>query len=814
MVLVSFRALQFNLSRRILSAWVRPTILGANAETLELQSDDLICYVLRSRSIADLLISDIACERGDLPAAVTPIPGIDEKRAFFFLGHPEGTPGRNTLREQSTRMTRLFEHQTTEPQSIKIIPISLFLGHQPDREKSLFKLLLSENWSATSGLKKFFAMLFHPGHILVQFGTPIRLDELMATEKERPRQIRKLLRLLRVHFNNQRLAIIGPDLSHRRTLLNTILESTEVRAAIDKEARSGTDSYQKIEKKARSYAKEIASDQSYRVIRFFDVILTWLWNRLYGGVEVNGVETVKQLAQSHEIVYTPCHRSHIDYLLLSYVLYHNGLTPPHIAAGKNLNLPLIGPLLRRAGAFFMRRTFQGDALYKEIFDEYLHQMFTRGFSVEYFIEGSRSRTGRTLSPKTGMLRMTVRSFLKDSSKPIAFLPVYFGYERVLESSTYTAELSGRDKKSESVFDVFKIFSSFRRDFGQVTVNFGEPILLQEFLDETQPQWAQEAEQAPAKFNKTCDELALRLVTRINTAVAIKASNLVAVALLSTTRQNIEEHHLLNQIELLRQIAIRCAHTGCSIVDTSSAEILDDAIAIAGLSRTEHQFGTIISASPARLINLTYSANNVIHIYTLPSLVARFVRARNQTTQAQLLAFITELFPFLKAEMFLPWDAQDLPEIIDAVVNCMADLDLIIKTGDTLLTPSPESPEYSGLQDITRISDPTLERFYIVMALLQNSAPPSLKMLETAASGIARQLSVLYGINSPEFFERSLFSTFLNTLKTQEVVDSNLNHLERFSQLENCTAQTIDSDVRYNILQAVSNYDQAQRTKTS
>lgn len=798
---------QFALSQRILFLWINPTFLGGTHESLDLEDSDLICYVLPFRSTADLLVTDMACEAGGLPSAVSVIPGIDERRAVFFLGHPEGTLGRKSLRQQSDRMMRLFEHQATlKNQSIKIVPVSLFWGHQPDREKSLFKLLLSENWSATSRLKKFFAMLFHPGHILVQFGYPIALDELISSEPEQPRQVRKLLRLLRVNFNNQRQAIIGPDLSHRRTLLNTILASDEVRGAIEREARSNDVTFLSVEKKAMTYAQEIASDQSYRVIRFFDVLLTWLWNKLYAGIEVNHIDVVKQMAQSHEIVYTPCHRSHIDYLLLSYVLYHNGLTPPHIAAGKNLNLPVVGPLLRRAGAFFMRRSFQGDGLYKEVFDEYLHQVFTRGFSVEYFIEGGRSRTGRTLPPRTGMLRMTVNSFHKDATKPIVFIPVYFGYERVLESSTYMAELSGKDKQSESVFDIFGIFRSLRRDFGQVTVNFGEPLPLQEFMDKRLPEWQQLTTLSSLQLSETCLQLAENLATRINKSVAVKPTNLVAVTLLSTTRQNIEEQYLLDQIELLRTIAQKCGPAECSVTTASSSEILEQTIQIVGLSKTEHQFGTIVSASPRQSVTLTYNANSVIHVYALPSLVARFVQTETKTDRQALSIFVGRLFPFMKSEMFLHWDISELEEVLEMVVETLAELGVITVDGSDIEIPSPESPEYSCLQDIASITDPTLERFYIVMALLQHSSLPSLKALESASAGIAEQLSVIYGINSPEFFDKSLFSTFLGELKSEEIVDVNLTVSGSFDPLESVTARSLDADVRYNILQAVRKFN--------
>ena len=804
---LKLKSTQFELSRRILFLWIKPIFLGGSHESLDLSDSDLICYVLHFRSIADLLVTDKACEASGLPSAVSTIPEINESRAVFFLGRPEGTLGRKSLRQQSARMMRLFEHQKTlDNRSIKIVPVSLFWGHQPDREKSLFKLLLSENWSATSGLKKFFAMLFHPSHILVQFGAPIALDELMSSEFEQPRQVRKLLRLLRVNFNNQRQAIIGPDLSHRRTLLSNILASDEVRGAIEREARANEVTFLSVEEKAMAYAQEIASDQSYRVIRFFDVLLTWLWNKLYSGIEVNHIDSVKQMAQSHEIVYTPCHRSHIDYLLMSYVLYHNGLAPPHIAAGKNLNLPFVGPLLRRAGAFFMRRSFQGDGLYREVFDEYLHQVFTRGFSVEYFIEGGRSRTGRTLPPRTGMLRMTLNSFHKDASKPILFMPVYFGYERVLESSTYMAELSGKDKQSESVFDIFGIFRSLKRQFGQVTVNFGEPLPLQEFMDEQLPEWQQLREIPPVQLSETCLNLAENLVTRINESVAVKSTNLVAVALLSTARQNIEEQYLLGQIELLLAVARKCGPKGCSITNATSQEILEQAIDICGLTRAEHQFGTIVSASPEQSITLTYNANNVVHVYALPSLVARFVRTETRTDRNALAGFVKLLYPFLKSEMFLHWDILQLEEALDSVIESLSDLELITINGSKIAIPSPESPKYKSLQDIGSITDPTLERFYIVMALLQQSNRPSLKALESASAGIAEQLSVIYGINSPEFFDKSLFSTFLRQLKSEEVVDTELAVGANFAPLESATARSLDAHVRYSILQAVRKFN--------
>ena len=139
----------------------------------------------------------------------------------------------------------------------------------------------------------------------------------------------------------------------------------------------------------------------------------------------------KLALEGHEIVYVPCHRSHMDYLLLSYLLYHQGLVPPHIAAGINLNFFPVGSIFRSWGAFFIRRTFKGNRLYSTIFREYLAELFYRGYSVEYFIEGGRSRTGRLLEPKTGMMSMTIQALQRGLTRPISIVPVYIGYEHVL-----------------------------------------------------------------------------------------------------------------------------------------------------------------------------------------------------------------------------------------------------------------------------------------------------------------------------------------------------------------------------------------------
>lgn len=805
-IVYRLKSLQFHTTRKLLFAWIRPTILGCDRQSLNLEPGDSVCYSLPSRSMADLLVADKACETNDLPRPYLELEAAGERRSFFFLGHPEGTLGRKTLRWQSPRMIRLLEAQRNLERPIKIVPISLFWGHQPDQEKSIWKLLLSENWSATSGFKKLLALIFHRRHILVQFSQPISLKELIDSEPNPERQVRKLLRLLRVQFNRQKRAIIGPDLSHRRTLINSIMTSPAVREAIEKEAGRTNESPRKLEARALKYANEIASHQTYRVIRFFDLLLTWLWHKLYDGIIVNNIDQVKEHAKGCEVVYAPCHRSHVDYLLLSYVLYHNGLTPPHVAAGENLNMPLVGPFLRRGGAFFMRRSFRGDTLYRTVFDEYLHLMFVRGYSIEYFIEGGRSRSGRTLTPRTGMLSMTVSSFQRNPTRPICMMPVYFGYERIIEASTYMGELAGREKKAESVLDIFRVLRTLKQTFGRVTVNFGDPVHLDSFLDEELSDWRNPADISPRAFSRTCVTLSRQLVTRINSAAAITPVNLVATAILATPRQVMEEQRLHRQVDILLAIALRGPYSNALYVtDMTVPEIVREAERVAGIHREAHPFGDILGASPDVAILLTWYRNNTAHVYAIASFIARLVKSASDIPIDDVISHCSALYPCFQSEYFLPWPIDEIPDICRQYTGLLETLGLIECRDDRLTTAMPASEEYESLSELAEIIEPTIERFFIVISLLSEGLTDSIETLESHSSGIAHEMSTLYGIRSPDFFEKSLFTTLINTLDETGIItaDRKITIQSGFQHLEKAVAAGLDADVQYNVLQAIA-----------
>jgi len=689
--------------------WLRPTFINHEQTALALAQHAIptnVRYILDSDSLADRLLLELGCEASRLPEPLTLDPNAPN--AYFCLNHREGFWGRRSARGDARSTSLKVDPAIGDELATRLIPVSIYWGHQPDRALSLWKVLLSDQWASTSKFRKILCIALTRRHILVHFGDPLDVDELTNDLPSAALKTKRIHRLLRRHFKSQKQSIIGPDLSHRRTLLDELLAAPAVDAAIMTVAEASERPRHRVAAQAYRYASEIASDQSYRVIRFFSIILTWLWNRLYNGIEVSHLERVRAVSDNAEIVYVPCHRSHIDYLLLSYVLYHNGLALPHIAAGINLNLFLVGPLLRRAGAFFMRRSFKEDLLYKAVFDEYIHLLLSKGYSLEYFVEGGRSRTGGMLTPRPGMINMTLRGYYRDHHRDIQFVPVYFSYERVLEISSYLDERKGHQKKTESLRDLFGVFRYFKLDFGQVSVNFGEPISLEQFLSMRVDSDLEMIE--PDKHKAICRELGHHIVQGINAAIPVNPTQILATLFVHAGHLEIPEERLRRQLRFLTTLIE--ADQISSIFDQSDAQIIDYFLSTSGAERQLRDGEPMITITPGGLIDMRYYSNSVTHLFVLPSLIANRLIQEPMIDPEPFFDQLTVLAPLLDAICFskLAPSAERINELLEI---------FDYKTeGQQVPSARVDSPLASDLIQIAGIIEPALKQIALACALLK------------------------------------------------------------------------------------------------
>ncbi|RYG87853.1 glycerol-3-phosphate 1-O-acyltransferase, partial [bacterium] len=427
------------LAARLLLPLIRFDVRPADPAALLGDARD-VCYLLERDLATDRLLLQKACRLGRLPRPnrrLAEVPGLGrDVRALIALSRTVGIVRSRDDRRPNVALRVLLEKLRAEPGfDVSFVPVTVYWGRAPRREHSVFKLAFTEDWVFASRLRRVLRLVFNGRNALVQFGPPASLRAMVANDPALAAP-RPLTRALLSQFADARAAHIGPDLSHRRTLRTQVLRTRAVRAVVAQEARDKKIPRRKALESAAAIFDEIAANYSHAFVTLSDRILTRLWNRIYDGVELAHANTLREVAAGSEIIYVPCHRSTMDDLLLPYVIYREGFAVPHIAAGINLDLPVVGRLMRMGGAFFIRRSFRGNALYTVVFMKYLATIMARGHSVTYFIEGGRSRTGRLLAPKTGMLSMTIRSYLREPVRPVVFQPVYFAYERIMEGESY------------------------------------------------------------------------------------------------------------------------------------------------------------------------------------------------------------------------------------------------------------------------------------------------------------------------------------------------------------------------------------------
>ncbi|MFO1406280.1 MAG: glycerol-3-phosphate 1-O-acyltransferase PlsB [Steroidobacteraceae bacterium] len=774
-VLTPAERLILPLVRRFVALWVRPSVLPDGIGT-RLAGRRGLVYALEKRSVVDLAVLEHVCREAGLPSPLAPGPSLSA--SVLFLERRAGFLRMRVDRRMPDALRELAAASAADPGlEAELVPVSLFWGRAPGRERSWFRLLVAEGWDIGGRFRKVLSLLLNGRNLLLLVGDPLPLAGGPLETRGTPRGPRRMWRQLRAQFRAQRTATIGPDLSHRRTIVANVLRTQLVRDAVRDEMKAKGQTRRAALEVARGYAKEIAANYSHPFVVFMSGVLGKLWNRLYDGVELANLSSLAGVGDGAEVIYVPCHRSHMDYLLLSYVVYHKGYAVPHIAAGINLNMPVIGSFLRRGGAFFLRRSFSGNALYTAVFVKYVGLMMARGHSIEYFIEGGRSRSGRLLQPKTGMLAMTVRSYLREPRRPVVFVPVYFGYERLVEGRTYIGELSGRPKEKESLLTLLKTIPELRRQFGKVYVSFGEPLPLDEAIRRHAPDWRGEpsgSDDRPPWLTPLVQDLATSIMTRINAAACVTPVNLLGLVLLATPRHSMGEADLARLLEVYAALLRGSGYSGrVWVTDLDGAGIIRYGETLGILKREPHELGDILRMSDQTAILTSYFRNNSLHLLLMPSLLACAFLNNPAVRRADLLRLAWRAYPYVADEYFLRWREDELPGVVDGLLELMRGLGLLDASEDRSewRRPPAESREAVQLSVLARASVPIIERYYLAVSLLLKAGSGTLTQaeLERQCELMAQRMSLLYELSAPEFFERSQFKNFIDLAKARKVL---------------------------------------------
>jgi glycerol-3-phosphate O-acyltransferase len=684
---------------------------------------------------------------------------LENKAGFLPLVSRKGFY-RRFVKAQTDPIQYLIELQKSTDRPVYVVPQLMFFSKNPHRASPTVIDILFGPEDKPGRIRRLFALFKNPGNVFFELSEPVNLKTYLQDKsiQDQPLVYQSLMlrRNLLVQLNRHRQSITGPVRKTRQELKESILTSSRFQQFMDTYSKNRELPIHEVRKKADAYIEEIAAGYNPAYIRIYSAIVGWIIRTIFDGVTINNnaLNKIKRLSLKGPLILIPCHKSHIDYLILSYLLYHNNMPVPLVAAGKNLSFWPMGPLFRSGGAFFIRRSFRGAVLYSKVFAEYIHKLLEEGFNIEQFIEGGRSRTGKLLMPKLGLLSILLNAYKKGACEDMIIVPIYIGYDRVLEEKSYLHELEGGQKEPENLRGVIKARKFLKRRYGKIYIEFNEPILMSELLEKFGTPLA---EMKPKQQNELCQNLGYRVINSINRAAVVTAYGLVASAILNCSRDRFSYDQIMSIIEIyMNYLTIQNA----KLADTL---VLDHVHAIQHAldAYVQSKFVEPVSKDKdtpysernykiniARRSYLEYYKNNCIAFFIPAAFTAMAILEKDafQFSAADLHSdykFLQNLFKFEFA-----YDVDQTPEYyVRKTIKAFID-DAILIPHQTI--PDTYNVTAAGLRKLRLFSiflKTYFESYKIVLKFLKNNSQNSigakdrLKKIETSANRMYKQQEI-------------------------------------------------------------------------
>lgn len=556
------------------------------ARIREAASKGIVIYALRNLSFVDFLALDYLTKRFHLPrvrfandlglfllepmgrgwgaairrAAFKPDDAADLRKvvasggsAALFLKRPPGLfePGARGHLEGDVFVRALLDVQRTTSTPILICPQVFVWSRTPDRtEIGLTDVVFGpREWPGKARTIAQFIANYR--HVTLRAADPINLRTFQQEAGGTPvsSQVRRITYALLRRLERERRAVLGPTEKSAERLRDEVLRSPKLASVINDMAGPGEAQKQALANRATRMLRLMESSLDMNAVGVMDRVFDSTVARMYERLEVDqpGLEKLREKAKEGVLVFLPSHKSHADYILLSRVFLHAKMPIPRVAAGDNLSFFPLGPVLRRAGAFFIRRSFQGDRLYSAVVDAYMRRLLKDGHPLEFFLEGGRSRTGKLLPPKLGLLSMVVDATLATRERPVYFCPVAVTYERMVEEEAIAFEVTGGEKRKEDASGLVRAARTMFGEYGAVSVQFGEPVSLEDLG------YDPAVGLTPPKRRALISRLAFGTMREINRVTAVTPGALVAMALLLGGGRGVDHETLVQRCETLFQL---------------------------------------------------------------------------------------------------------------------------------------------------------------------------------------------------------------------------------------------------------------------
>ncbi len=409
----------------------------------------------------------------------------------------------------------------------KFITLNLIHGRGPLREQPSYRPSV---WRS-------FKTLFSRKALIVDFGDPFEIAKETAQAIERSSKL-SFYRTIKMYR--------GTPFQSRKTQARVVLGGHEFEREAAKLSTELNIPISKVKRSARREFYQLASNPNRWIYLALLPLARLIVNSLFSEVRTRGFRNFLDAAKNHPVALISMHRSHLDYIILGEIFYRSKVNTPLIAAGLNLSFWPFGFIIRSLGGYFVKRESKKDQIHSRVLQRYVTYLVKRGHSQEFFIEGGRSRSGRMLAPKLGLLSTLVGAYVDGLRKDVTAIPVSISYERVVEESVYGRENTGRAKEKENLFSLFKAMKIFRHKYSEVVVVFGEPISISAAAENLVDGLSSEQQ-----IKQITSNLGTALISAIRNQVSPTLTSLSCAALLMAPG------YALRQRDLVKALASLC-----------------------------------------------------------------------------------------------------------------------------------------------------------------------------------------------------------------------------------------------------------------
>jgi glycerol-3-phosphate O-acyltransferase len=613
------------------------------------------------------------------------------KTGFFEKAISEGTSAlvclvdpvgftRHFIYSEKDPLAFLLETQKKMDRPIFVVPQLILYKMTPEKSRqNLFDIFFG--FKDRIGFPRKIILFFrHNRRAFIDFGEPINLKEYLAKKptdvltEEMTTDVRKSLL---ESIDQQKRVILGPVMKSREQFRETVLSDHNVIEAINKNASNKKTSLQQSKKKAVAYFDEIAADFNIAYIQFSFIVLRWVWKKMFQGIDLNPEElaNLREWTRKGPVIYVPSHKSHIDYLVLNYILYDNHLHIPRVAAGKNLAFWPLGNYFRKTGAFFIRRTFKGAKLYSTVFSRYIKALLHENTPLEFFIEGGRSRSGKLILPKIGFLSILIDAYREHYCEDLIFVPVSIVYDRILEEQAYLKELGGGKKEAENLQQVVGVRRFLKKKYGKIYIRFGQPTSFKQYLSEK-----------PRLEDKRHKHLAFHIIRSINKATLVTPMAVTASAILAKHRRGFQIHEIMETAEsLLTFIKTRGTPVADSFQQCENA--IEETLSVLQKSHVLETIKDVDDtekfyfAKEGKMPELEYYKNSIIHCFIPQAFVSLSLLTGNEeiTPRENVIvdyAFLKNVFRY---EFIFEEETQTPDEEVNNILDYFFQASLLVKS---------------------------------------------------------------------------------------------------------------------------------------